>query len=322
MVSTVHASSGPCPFSAYIDQGETLILCPGSSEYLSTGFNFEFYQWYRQSAQSLEIEPVEGETSSILEVFADTDSYYFFWCEVTLDGCTSATNLIFIDSYIFPPTSVSAETLSICEGESTTLVAQGTVGTYEWYFNGIPMDISTMSVTVSESGEYSVSIYSVLCPSLELPSQSGVDLVVHPTPVPTIYFNDLLGQVCIENAESNIEWFINGALVQGANQTCTDVIADGSYVATVLDEFGCRGESQPLALTNVSDLEPLFSVYPNPFDEYLIVNAPQPMPFRIVDAVGNLVVSSSAFNQRIDLSVLKSGIYFLQSNGQVIKLVK
>jgi hypothetical protein len=61
-----------------------------------------------------------------------------------------------------------------------------------------------------------------------------------------------------------------------------------------------------------------FSVYPNPADETLILESEFPnLPIRIFDAQGRLVFETTSSSKRmeIDLRLLQSGLYFMQSNN-------
>jgi hypothetical protein len=323
MVTTVSASNGPCSFTALIDQGETLIMCPESSEFLSTGPSFDTYQWFRQSALTLETELLTGETSNIIEISAYSATYYYYWCEVSLDGCTDISNLIFIDSYVFVPTTVQAETTSICEGESTIFQIIGTVGSYEWYRDGSPLGIDSPTLEVSQSGTYTASVFPLLCPSLEINSGAGPELVVHPTPMPVIFFNELSNEVCLESSAQSIEWFFENSPIIGANTMCIELVGDGNYIATVLDEFGCRGESDALLVTNIHEASSHMQVFPNPFENTLNVYVGQPQAMRLVDASGRVLISENiGYLSSWDVANLTSGVYYLLIGERCFKLVK
>lgn len=323
LVTNANASYGPCPFTALIDQGETLIMCPESSEFLSVNLNFDTYQWFRQSALTQEIESIQGETSSFIEISASTAAFYFYWCEVSLNGCIDISNQIFIDSYVFVPTTIQSVTNSICEGESTTFEIIGTVGSYEWYRDGSPLGIDSPTLEVTQSGTYTASVFPILCPQYEINSGIGPELIVHPTPIPVIYFNSATNEVCIESMMPNIEWYYENNPIIGANAPCVTFIGNGSYVAAVLDEFGCRGESDALVVTNIHENYLPATAYPNPFVDVLNVQWHGQQTMRIVDAYGRQVVEKQ-FIEGIpnDVSFLPSGTYFLHVGDQIIKLVK
>ncbi|MBI1268017.1 MAG: T9SS type A sorting domain-containing protein [Cryomorphaceae bacterium] len=323
LVTNVNASNGPCPFTALIDQGETLIMCPESSEFLSTGPSFDSYQWYRQSALTLETELIAGETNNIIEISALSATYFFYWCEVSLDGCTDISNLIFIDSYVFVPTTVQTETTSICEGESTVFQIIGTVGSYEWYRDGSPLGIDSPTLEVAQAGTYTASVFPVLCPGLEINSGVGTELVVHPTPMPVIFFNDVSNEVCLEASASSIEWFYENSPIIGANTMCIDLVGDGNYIATVLDEFGCRGESDVLMVTNVHEAYSHVQVFPNPCVNAVNIQVENPQLVRLVDVCGQEIKSENIdYSSHWDVSNLTSGIYFLLIGDRSFKLIK
>ena len=72
---------------------------------------------------------------------------------------------------------------------------------------------------------------------------------------------------------------------------------------------------------NVSD----YSIYPNPSKNFIYVkSATAILQLRIFDQLGNLIVSEFSQN-RIDISALSKGLYFMQINdedgGKILKKI-
>lgn len=68
-----------------------------------------------------------------------------------------------------------------------------------------------------------------------------------------------------------------------------------------------------------------FQIYPNPTDNqlFVITNTEKPSsPYRIVNVLGQTLMSGTLTESSIDVSALPKGLYFLTVNGQTVKLMK
>ena len=66
-------------------------------------------------------------------------------------------------------------------------------------------------------------------------------------------------------------------------------------------------------ITGVDHTEsPAFSIYPNPVSDVLYINAGEPVRYKITDTSGRVLLNERTSGNRIDVSALQDGIYFLQ----------
>lgn len=97
-----------------------------------------------------------------------------------------------------------------------------------------------------------------------------------------------------------------------------DSISEGSYTVFINDLNNCNiTETYNVELTNISETDAAsFNMYPNPVqDELTIVATSYISNIRIVDLLGNLVLSSSGNNSltnKLNLSEVASGLYLIE----------
>ena len=56
------------------------------------------------------------------------------------------------------------------------------------------------------------------------------------------------------------------------------------------------------------------NIYPNPASEYVLLDLPEASQFSLIDITGRQILSRTSVGQteRVDVSALESGIYFIQ----------
>lgn len=100
-----------------------------------------------------------------------------------------------------------------------------------------------------------------------------------------------------------------------ANQNVSFIIKDAAYESFLTN---ISRESEP----------PQIQIFPNPANEYLIIDGLRKNnhPIQIFDVIGNVVLESSGNQNRIDISKLLSGIYFLKiktkDSFEIKKIIK
>ena len=130
-----------------------------------------------------------------------------------------------------------------CNGGSVVLTASSG-SSFVWYPNGE----TTPSITVTQSGIYSVSITDAN--GCSYASGDSVEVIVNPLPVPTITPNgptEFCDGGSVELTSSVAEsyfWAPNGETSQSITVT-----ESGVYRVTVTDENGCQGTSAPVNVT-------------------------------------------------------------------------
>lgn len=146
-----------------------------------------------------------GEVSNSITSFPPVSTVYGF--SYTLDGCTSDTAEINVE--VIPTPIVTIQDVTICEGESGTLMAQPSVlgGTYNW----IPFGYTTSSIT--ESPDTTTS-YSVLYSANGCLSQL-TNATIFVNPIPELTVGDI--GIC----QGELGFIIAEASIEGGNYNWT-----------------------------------------------------------------------------------------------------
>ncbi len=252
------------------------------------------------------------------------------------NGCvnTSAVSTVEVHSADVPTINVDGPT-SFCEGGSVVLDAGTGYGSYLWTSGS-----TTQSITVSESGTYSVTVMDLY---------GCIDSTLLPTPVtvtvwdPQPVLSTVADTIWVVNAAdfSTFQWYLNGVEVNGATSANLTIQQTGMYTCVVTDANGCEASSQVFDLICCVGVEELgvvslFSIQPNPSEgEFVLrlnsnelvnvsVSVFDPMGRRVIDS--EMIERSTSLTKTIDLTELPDGVYFLDLDvsGQRIsrKLVK
>ncbi len=175
-----------------------------------------------------------------------------------------------------------------------------TLGAYYWFYNW----------SVSEG-----------CKSAKVP----VIVTVNPFPPnPTI---GQLGNTLISSAPAGNQWILNGTLIPGATGQSLTISQIGTYtVAVTLN--GCTSLSPPFPVVTISinEIDGVSLIaFPNPVSNLLTVNSNKPITFdgiiKVFDLHGREVITQiglrtgQTINEKIDVSHLSSGLYFLDIDG-------
>ncbi|MFM1931752.1 MAG: hypothetical protein RL226_1055 [Bacteroidota bacterium] len=320
-------ANNTCNFSVSIAQGADLILCPGTSEILNVESGYDAYQWYRTDSFSGETEMLENEVGSSITILPETAAGYSYWCEATLDGCTEASNTIFIDMWVFAPAVIASSDDVICDGETVLLEAIGPLGTYQWFQDGNPLNEPSALLEVTESGTYTVEISPILCPNVQISSGIGPTITVNPTPQPIISGDEINLDFCLDQAYESMEWFLCESFLS-SNQ-CIEFAIDGgscTLYAIVTNEFGCSATSEIIDITggvdNLTALEEL-AIFPNPTTSVVQFETEGIQTVRVFNEFGQLVLTSQANGlSTIDVSSLASGMYLFIVGNKKANVLK
>ena len=149
-----------------------------------------------------------------------------------------------------------------------------------------------------------------------------VPVVVTQTQEATITQN---GNILTATQGTSYQWYRNGTLITGATNQSYTITQAGDY-HVVVTGGGCSTTSETVSvyLTGVMDeaiIDEELLIYPNPAEDdvYLSFNTKENTRLKVdlMNVLGELVVSgkeiqvNGAYQQKIDLTGLSSGIYFL-----------
>jgi hypothetical protein len=279
----------------------------------------------------------EGESVQLNSSATDADSYLWTTTETTADvsvsptqqttysltvsnACGEATDQVTIEVNPAPAITASPDE-EICEGESVELASSG-VGSILWQ----PGGEITGNITVSP---VNMTTYSVSATNDCGVVSEDIEVVVNPLPTqPVISVN---GSGLESTVGSSYQWYLNGNSIEGeTNQTYLPTQA-GDYTVEISDGNGCSSISEPYnwITVGIAELEFDLSVYPNPFNNQLVIVSDAAIQLvEIIDLSGRLVFCFQPNASRVELDTedWANGVYFLQGetqNGQfVLKVLK
>ena len=214
------------------------IFCEGDSVVL-TASEASSYLW-----------SPSGETSQSITVY---DAGDYSVSVVTEDGCNGNSASTTVSIYqVDPATITPSGPTEFCDGSSVVLTAsQGS--SYLWMPNGE----TTQSITVTESGNYSVTVTDQNgCES----SSDNIDIIVFDLPNPTVTANGPLtfcdgGSVTLTSSEAaTYFWAPFGQTTQAITIT-----ESGIYRVTITNEDGCQSTSDPIQVIVNDNPEPVIT---------------------------------------------------------------
>ncbi len=178
-----------------------------------------------------------GETTQSITVF---DEGTFSVMVVDSNGCSGTSDGTVVSFFQVEPVTITADgPLTFCEGNDVVLTAT-TGDSYEWSPNGE----TSQSITVSESGTYSVTVTDANgCED----SSVSVEVTVFDTPEPTItlsgpsIFCDGDSVVLSAPTSDAYLWSPNGQTTQSIT-----VATSGSYSVQIVDNNLCVGSSDTI----------------------------------------------------------------------------
>ena len=208
----------------------------------------------------------------------------------------------------FSPTIVNNE---YCFGQDSTDVR--TVLTYLNY-NWSSGDTSLYSNYQGNMNEYLIVTDSSGCKS----DTVFFDIIENSLPnVPTITIS--FDELFADQGYSYYQWYINGTLLNGENDSTLQVIINGTYQVEVFDQNECSNISNTIYYDAVfiNENENEINLYPIPSqNEINLISNKKLLNIEIVNTKGQLVMSVNRFNSnnhtKMDISSLSNGIYFIK----------
>lgn len=234
---TTTLTDPPLVVPTIIADGPT-IFCEGDSVTL-TASNAASYVW-----------SPNGETTQSITVY---DSGDYSVSVVTEDGCEGTSASTTVSIFQVDPATITADgPTEFCDGSSVVLTAsQGS--SYLWMPNGE----TTQSITVTEAGNYSVTVTDVNgCES----SSDDIEITVFDLPEPIVTADGPLtfcdgGSVTLTSSEAAAYfWAPNGETTQSIT-----VSEAGIYRVTITNEEGCQSTSDPIEVIVNENPEPVIT---------------------------------------------------------------
>jgi len=152
-----------------------------------------------------------------------------------------------------------------------------------------------------------------------------VIVTVNPFPAtPTI---GQIGNTLVSSAPSGNQWILNGSILVGETGQSINITQIGTYTVAVTVD-GCTSLSPPFVVTTIGidEIDGIkFNLFPNPVHDVLSISTDKPITFNgtlmIMDVQGRSVLETfelkegTQINQKINVSSLSAGTYFVEVNG-------
>jgi hypothetical protein len=302
-----------CPHDPTISP-DNLVLCPNSSDTLFTQIG-DAYQWYKDG------NLIPGASNRFLVVNSFMDSGSSFSVSTTLNSCTELSPSVLVDGWLFLPMTVITYGLDnppLCEGDTLILqVNQPYTENITWFLNGNAIAGQTNdSLLVMQSGTYSVTGFTSLCPNysdVSLPLEYNFGAA--PTPELTYYpVSNTLGTTL--NAVQYF-WNFNGVSIPNATTQLINLGEAGTYSLNCLYSNGCSANSLPYQYVPtgfdvVSNFE--LNIQPNPAKDIVNIRIPEFGKLTLMNLSGQQVAKSEYPKglHVINTADWKPGVYLFQ----------
>lgn len=257
-------------------------------------------QWYDSTGESL------LGTGSLFQTPILSSSIGYSARIITGSGCIGPFASVFLPIMPLDVPVISAETLVLCEGQSTLLTASGN-GTIVWS-NGAQGN----STLATASGEYFAFAENELCTA---GPSNALNITVWPLPpAPVLTLSDTV--LVVTNASNfTVQWWMNGELIEGVVDDTLSLSGPAAiYSAQLLSAQECAGE---VSIFNyvpdaVMENEWLVLCSPNPATGLVRITATQPMEYLDVrSADGKVVLRTQprSGQTQVDTAVWSPGVY-------------
>ena len=161
-----------------------------------------------------------------------------------LCSASSALTVVTVNPLPTTPTINAGGSTTFCSGDSVVLTSSNATG--NTWSNGA----TTQSITVTQSGSYSVTVSNGLCSASSAPTVVTVNSIPIVTILPLGSTNFCQGDSVILQASAgnsiNFQWKINGSIIAGATNSIYNATVGGNYSVQVISSYGCEGISSNL----------------------------------------------------------------------------
>lgn len=239
----------------------------------------------------------------------------------TVGTCTN-TSSITVTVIEEAELQVNAGSLSICEGEGTTISANG--GTdYTW---NPPLGLSSTTGSPVTASPTVTTTYTVEGNTTCGPATANITITVtEAPPTPIIYQQGNVLSTTVSGG-SSVQWYLNGSPIAGATSANYTISENGTYTVVITNGNGCSSSSAATnAELDTSGLEENnlgfgYLLFPNPTHgefKLTVYGLTEAVNFKIYDVLGkeiNLnketsISSNSTLN--FDLTGYSEGVYFI-----------
>ncbi len=251
-----------------------------------------------------------------------TSAYYYFYdMKFKSIGCPSPRSAITINSTPSPTVSISPTgNLTLCSNEAKPIVATiSPNASVQWLLNGSAINGATQaSFTANKAGLYQAQVSNGNCTNIS----GGLTLKYNNPSLPLIsYLNGIL----TSSPGQNLQWFLNGNPIPGANSINFAPIESGIYTIKLTDTNGCPATSDNYRISILANEEknPYLQItaFPNPTQKEVILGLPDeflktPLKVQVWNIQGQLmregIYSTKDKRINIDVAEFPNGNYLIQ----------
>jgi len=291
--------------------GNDIELCTGDIVTLSAGAPSDTILWST------------GDTTLMIDV--NTAGTYFVSINGTC-GVSSDTVDVSMSNDVYTDFLTASDTL-VCDGDSVVLGSSMMADTYTW-----STAETTPTISVNTSGVYTLDI-SDHCGS----GNESVNVTILSAPVAGYTHVGSYYSAAFTNAStgsySSVLWDF------GDGSTSTDdspshiftTAGPHTVTLTVTNACGTDTYSSIVSMVGLDDLSnSTLAVFPNPTNDILSIQGIDQVDeiheIEVLSTMGQLVLSFSEFKDELNVSVLPSGVYFLNvvhaKGSETIKFIK
>ena len=214
-------------YSPQVRIGGDTVFCEGGSVVLEADAGFEHYEWSTgERSQSIVVTQ-----SGLYRVYV-SDSLCSGWSEPVRISVHPAP----------APRVTPLGPTEICEGDSVLLQADAGYLRYQWWKDGVALADTGDVITVRSTGSYHVTVTDVRgCRGAAAP----VAVIVHPVVRPEIMREGFMLTATIGRSW---QWLLDDTVLTGAVMQTIRAPRPGTYIVRIIDENGCRAESDPVVI--------------------------------------------------------------------------
>lgn len=183
----------------------------------------------------------------------------------------------------------------------------------DWYFENVFISsASEVPMAFAMPGDYNII--------LEVGDENCTttsSILVTAYEVPEVQIFNMDNTLFTQVIADSYQWYLNGNPIDGATESVYNPTEPGVYSLFVIFESGCENESNAINFNvGIEEINNItFSVYPNPFEETIYLNAiteaTLPLQIQIYDMIGNKVYSNTSYqkNNPLEVATIAAGSY-------------
>ncbi|CAM3400032.1 T9SS type A sorting domain-containing protein [Flavobacterium longum] len=261
-----------------------------------------------------------GATTASITV-SEAGSYSVSVDNGTCTSAVSAATTVTVNALPATPTITASGATTFCEGGSVTLTSSSATGNV--WSNGA----TTASITVTDSGSYSVSVNNGNCDSAV-----SDETTVTVNEAPNAEVTQSGGIVTATQSDATYTWYTcGGEVIAGETGQAFIPTVTGDYYV-VVSNGNCTVTSDCISVTELGTGEfgrDLFMIYPNPVNDVLHIDYTTVlMQVEVYSITGQRLISKNgnATSAQIDMSALPAGMFLVkvtaENASQTFKVIK